>query len=328
MKRPNKFAARVDALSADDFEELCSAIAARKCKEKIGFSDYGEAAAEYRADSICPGCGSGECVKDGHASNGLQRYRCKGCGRTFGPLTGTVLEYGKKDLAVWVDFVACMCYNVQIEAAAEICNISHQTAYEWRHRVFTTVDGYQRRTILKNRVWIDEMYVADSALKGEPGWTRMRGLSKNQICIVVAIDVYKNVVVTVCGHGKPSSKRIRAALESHIEKGATIVHDMEKSHRALVRAVGATDEAHRADTRDPAYLEGMNMINSLCSWIRRYLFRHAGMKPENLQSYLNWYVYLFRVKQAKEKWPKTERVVRHLIMTDASYRSSRGINHQ
>lgn len=85
------------------------------------------------------------------------------------------------------------------------------------------------------------------------------------------------------------------------------------------------DEAYKADTRDPAYLEGMQLVNSLCSWIKRYLWRFPGMRPENLQDYLNWYVYLFRVKRDDETWPKLERVVRHLVMTDATYRRSRGV---
>ena len=36
-----------------------------------------------------------------------------------------------------------------------------------------------------------------------------------------------------------------------------------------------------------------------------------------------WYVYLFRVNQAQERWPKTERVVHHLLMAETQYRSSR-----
>ncbi len=31
------------------------------------------------------------------------------------------------------------------------------------------------------------------------------------------------------------------------------------------------------------------------------------MKPDKMQSHLNWYVYLFRVNQARDRWPKTER---------------------
>ena len=46
------------------------------------------------------------------------------------------------------------------------------------------------------------------------------------------------------------------------------------------------------------------------------------MDPANLQSYLNLYVYLFRVKQDDERWPGIARVVRHLLMTYARFRSS------
>ena len=81
------------------------------------------------------------------------------------------------------------------------------------------------------------------------------------------------------------------------------------------------DEAYKADIKDPVYLESMAMVNNLCSWLRRYLSRFPGMKMFNLQSYLNWFVYLFRVKRSVDRWPKIARVVRHLLMAEASYRS-------
>lgn len=126
----------------------------------------------------------------------------------------------------------------------------------------------------------------------------------------------------ICGHGKPSSKRIKDALLSHIAPGSVIVHDMERSHPALVKAAKCTDEAYEADVVDPAYLEAMELVNSLCSWLRRYLFRFPGMKKANLHSYLNWFVYLFRVRRDEGKWPKTARVLRHLLISDSHYCSS------
>lgn len=175
----------------------------------------------------------------------------------------------------------------------------------------------------EGRVWIDELYLTDSDIVRSADYVPKRGLSKNKICIAVAIDAYKNAVVAICGHGKPSSRRIRDALLSHIAPGSVIVHDMEKAHMSLVRAAKCTDEAYKADVKDPVYLEAMELVNNLCSWLRRYLFRFPGMKKGNLQSYLNWFVYLFRVRRDEEKWPKTARVMRHLLMTDAHYRSSR-----
>ena len=39
----------------------------------------------------------------------------------------------------------------------------------------------------------------------------------------------------------------------------------------------------------------MEMVNDLCLWLKRYLWRFTGMSPRNLRAYLDWYVFLFRV---------------------------------
>lgn len=169
---------------------------------------------------------------------------------------------------------------------------------------------------------MDETYVNDTDLSKGYGQARKRGLSKQKVCIAVGIDARKEPVAVVCGHGKPSSARIRRALKPHIAEGAVLVHDRERAHGVLVRELKLEDEAHKADVRDPGYLEAMGLVNNLCSWIKRYLWRFTGMDPDNLQSYLNLYVYLFRVKRDDERWPKIARVVRHLLMTDARFRSS------
>lgn len=121
---------------------------------------------------------------------------------------------------------------------------------------------------------------------------------------------------------------MKKAMKAHVAKGATLVHDKERAHGVLVRELALGDEAYKADVRDPVYLEQMSLVNNLCSWVKRYLWRFTGMDPENLQSYLNLCVYLFRIKRDDERWPRIARVVRHLLMADARFRSSRqGRNH-
>ena len=323
MPRENPFAGMVAGFSADDFALLSAAVRERECREAVGFGTFAEAAALYRPSPPCLRCRSGSTRLDGREDNGLQRFRCPACGRRYNSLTGTVLEHSKSDMPTWVQFVRLMRFNVPLDAIAEVCGVSHQTAWEWRHRVFATVDGYQDGLVLRDRVWIDETYLVDTDLAHGFGQARKRGLSRQQVCIAVAIDVHKNPVAVVCGHGKPSSKRIKDGLASHIAEGSTIVGDKERAHNALVKAVKGTHEAYKADIRDPVYLEQVAMVNNLCSWIKRYLWRFTGMDMKNLQSYLNWYVYLFRVKQAKERWPEIARVVRHLLMVDSRFRSSR-----
>jgi transposase-like protein len=318
--RADRFTDLVKALDDADFKDLQQAVRERRCEERYGFATFEQAADLFRSEPSCPECG-GRASKNGKTPKGRQRYLCTVCGNNYSALSDTVLEYSKKSLPDWVSFITLMCHNASLELISEMLEIAHSTAYEWRHRVFATVDGYQARIKLKDRIWIDEIYVSDTAILRGSDFTVKRGLSKQKICIAVAIDVHKNPVAVICGNGKPSSKRIKDALLEHIEEGSVIVHDMEKAHRSLVKAAKCTDEPYRADIKDPAYLKNMELINSLCSWIKRYLWRYTGMKSENLQSYLNWFVYLFRVKRDDERWPKVERVIRHLLMSNSYYRS-------
>ena len=119
---------------------------------------------------------------------------------------------------------------------------------------------------------------------------------------------------------------IRAAGLRRFRSVAERAHGAKRpaSDRLWAAAALATlvDEPHKADVRDPVYLEAMALVNNLCSWLKRYLWRFTGMDPDKLQSYLNVYVYLFRVKRDDERWPKIARVVRHLFATDARFRSS------
>lgn len=322
MTRANPYSELVDGLSAGELDLLSAAVEERRLREEVGFGTLAEAAELYRPNPPCPSCGEPAPWRDGLAPSGVRRWRCPRCGARFTSLTGTVLENCKKPFPTWVDFVRLALFAVPLDACAEACRISHQTAWEWRHRLFAAVDGYQDRIVLRGRVWVDETYVNDTDLSRGYGQARKRGLSKQKICIAVGIDSRKEVVAVVCGHGKPSSSRMRRAMEGHIAEGSTLVHDRERAHNVLVRENGLADESYKADVRDPAYLEAMALVNSLCSWLKRYLWRFTGMDPANLQSYLNLYVYLFRVKRDDERWPKIARVVRHLMMADARFRSS------
>lgn len=43
------------------------------------------------------------------------------------------------------------------------------------------------------------------------------------------------------------------------------------------------------------------------------------MDVENLQTYLNWFIYLQRCKRDNDKWPKSEHILRHLILERTRY---------
>ena len=124
-----------------------------------------------------------------------------------------------------------MCHSASLRLMELVAEVSHGTAFLWRHKVFSTVDSWQEKVVFSGRVWIDAMYFNDTDLLHDLGRKPRRGLSKDLICVVVAIDAFKNVLAVVSEHGKPSTGRVNAALETHIRPGSTIVHDrLPSSH--------------------------------------------------------------------------------------------------
>lgn len=305
----------VAGLCEEEFEELLLAVSERKCREQIGYGTFAEASDLYVTDPTCPRCGSADVVLNGRTRTGVRRYLCKSCDRGFGALTGTALDGMRCDFPTLVGFVRLMRSDAPLDAIAESCGITHAQAWDWRHRVFSSVADYQDRIILRDRVWIDEMFLSDTDLTPLRRGKKKQGLSKEKACVFVAIDVHKNVVLRREGNGKPSSARTLKALGGNIAKGSTLVGDKERAHNALARQVGGPHLTFKADPSNEEYRSNLAMVNQLCSWVRRYLSRHTGMDMKYLQDYLNWYAYLFRVNQARKKWPPTQRIIRHLMLT-------------
>lgn len=85
----------------------------------------------------CAHCATEGAVIRGR-SNGLKRYRCGGCGRTFNALTGTPLaRLRKKEL--WAAFAAGLSDGDTVKGAAGRCGVADTTAFRWRHRFLAAV---------------------------------------------------------------------------------------------------------------------------------------------------------------------------------------------
>ncbi len=219
MKRLNPYSGLVGGLSAGKLELLSAAVEERRLREEIGVGTLAEAADRYRPRPACSACGEASPWRDGREPSGVRRWRCPSCGARFTSLTGTVLENCKKPLSTWVSFIRLALFAVPLDACAEACRITHQTAWKWRHRLFAAVDGYQDRIVLRGTVWVDETYINDTDLSRGYGQARKRGLSRQKVCIAVGIDSRKEPVAVACGHGKPSSGRIMEAMGGSCGEG-------------------------------------------------------------------------------------------------------------
>ncbi len=191
----------VFSLSDEDYEELKEAIAKRDNKARYNATTFEELATLYGRVPVCPNCKSTNVKKDGFTPQGKQRYRCnEEDGSRFTLLSDSIFNSTKKSFETWERYLVLMTFNVPLEMTESLCHISHRTAMLWRKKVFKTVENYQEKTMLRDRVWIDETHVTDcETLKGENIEVK-RGLSNQKLCITVVINQYKNVYAKIYGH--------------------------------------------------------------------------------------------------------------------------------
>src|SRR5579864_529717 len=80
----------------------------------------------------CPHCAGREVVGWGR-SDGLLRYRCKSCRRTFNALTKTPMAHLRKK-EKWLVHAQAMIEGRSLAKTAELCGVHPTTAFRWRHR--------------------------------------------------------------------------------------------------------------------------------------------------------------------------------------------------
>ena len=103
---------------------------------------------------ICPHCSSEKIVKNGH-KDGIQRFKCKECGKTFTYTNNTILFSSKKDINTWIKFCECLMNKLSIRKCTEICNINTHTAFNWKHKTLATLQNMQSEVHLKGELGSD-----------------------------------------------------------------------------------------------------------------------------------------------------------------------------
>jgi transposase-like protein len=197
-----------------------------------------------RIAESCRYCRSNGFVRYGHNKNGIQVYRCNDRGRRFTVLTGTIFDSHKIPISEWIEFL----YNlVSLSSGSWNNKNAITTSRYWLDKVFILVKAYQDSIVLKGNVILDETFypMRSSDIITVDG-KKLRGLSRNQICIGVACDD-EHVFCVLEGNGEPSQKKTYDAFRDHIAKGSLLIHDKEKAHKKLMDELELKSEAYAAD---------------------------------------------------------------------------------
>jgi transposase-like protein len=244
----------------------------------------------------CPHCHAGHPYRHGHA-HGLQRYRCRHCARTFNALSGTPLAR-LRHKARWLDYLGCMLDSRSVRRSATATGVAGATSFRWRHR-FLQLSKDDRTQRLAGIAEADEMFVLESHkgsrnLERPPrkrgGKATKRGLSNEQMCILVARDRSGQTIDAVTGKGPVGKRQLIEHLGGRLERDVLLVTDGHPAYPAFARAVGIAHEAlnTRAGERRRGALHIQN-VNAYHSRVRAWLVPFRGIASRYLSHYFGWH---------------------------------------
>lgn len=257
----------------------------------------------------CPRCFSEKVKRNGTVRNKQgytkQRYLCRGCGRSFNDLTGTPLAYSKKQ-HLWAKNALCMAQAKSVRKTAEILGVHPSTAFRWRHKVLNAIRA-QGKTRLAGVVEVDETFVLYSEkgsrklsrpARKRGGKAQKRGLSREQVCIVVAQDRQGGAVAQKGGMGAVTLNAVRHVLGGVVAEGAIVCTDGAGAYSRFCREVGA--QLVRVD-RMKRLRGSIYHINNVNNWHKRfkdwYVKDLRGVATKYLDNYTTWFIILDGVKK-------------------------------
>ena len=281
----------VEGLSYQQGEQVAAALQRRSLRQQaIAIIE-----AQPRHALACPRCYSSELHRHGSA-HGLQRYRCVPCGRTFNRLTGTPLAR-LRHKGKWLPYLAGMLASRTVRGAAALTGIHRNTSFRWRHR-FLINAKLDRQLPLRGITEADETYLLESQ-KGARQLTRparrrggvahKRGLSSEQVCILVARERSGSTVDFVTGRAPMTGAQLHQHLAPILASDSVLVTDGHPAYATFARRCGIVH--HAVNISNGTRVDGawhVQNVNAYHSRFKQWLRHFHGVASRYLENYLGW----------------------------------------
>lgn len=280
-----------------------------------------------KEEIICPNCGSSATVRYGTFDK-KQRYRCKGCSKTFTITTGSIRYQSKSSEKTWDIVLKGMIEDHTNEEIADDYGVFPSTVHTYRHKVMKQTLAYIKNQSLTGIVESDEFYSLPN-FKGSkkkyifnfgkgvqevyniPDYERyglksnteirgtkmLRGLSNDKVCYSTAIS-HAN---TFCGKpinwGNISATDIQSTLLKNLTPKAIFVGDRSKTNQHFVKEYKFENHLLEPDG-EGRYGEIYNLqkINSFHSKMKKRIKSNRSFATKYAEEYIAWFAWLLQVK--------------------------------
>lgn len=240
--------------------------------------------------SECPHC-HGKHVQKWGSFSSRQRYRCRGCGRTFSTFTGTALCYLKRPDR-WRRFLWCVDGRLTVRTSAAVLGVHKDTALRWRHRL---LDQWRKepKPRLKGRIVVGDFSIPHSAkgsrslarparVRGEP-W----GFPSTQTGPVTVLVAWASPTAMVIK--KVGVRRLRAGdYDEQITprvRDATEIVGFRGPMCALAGFAGRIGASYSWERRSFSPTQVFLVRRELRAWLKPF----KGVSTRRLDNYLEWF---------------------------------------
>ena len=273
----------------------------------------------------CTSCGSPEYSLYGtYDSNGetKQKYQCSKCGKIFTVTQRSIISESKLSFATWINLIICLYHGLSVEETARICGISAKSVQNNRLRLFYALKILDDRVKLTGEIVVDDTYFPLSFKGNRTGredFTMTRearkrgtdkrpsGLSKEQVCVIFALDENGKAVAKVAGAGAPNYQKFHWSLRNNVsgENITCIYSDKSRAIKRYAKINGydikqlKSSQVKRTlyDKESIECRKWLQKINSCHSKCKKYLSKFAGMSSDLLQGYVCLFTWRDRNKE-------------------------------
>lgn len=289
-RETKRLMALVDSLTTTQRRELLQLLQAAPQGEQV------LRMLESRMDArrSCPQCQCDNVVRSGHA-DGLQRYKCRGCARTFNALSGTPLAR-LRHKSKWLQQADVLCEGLIIRLAAAQLQVAASTAFRWRHR-FLQLAQSAKAGSLRGVVEVDETYELRSykgqsvplrAPRRRGGKASTRGMSKEHVPVLVARD--RSGATTDFVLHDANIVQVSSALQPVVAGDAIMCTDGSPMLASVAKVLHVAHEALNLSAgvrvRGPWHIQNVNAYHSR---FKGWKHRFHGVATSYLPSYLGWF---------------------------------------
>lgn len=274
---------------------------------------------------VCPKCKSTNVKKNG-TKNKKQRYRCNNCHYVFTLNSHTSLKYTKLSFDKLYEFIDMSQYDISLRKTAIRIKVSLPTAFLMRHKLYETLKYFQNSLILSGNIYADELYFPRNCKDGSSldyRHSRKHGSDKkeienrrkDQITVMMAFDDCGHCLLKRIKSGSNKSEQMDKFFRKRVKDNSTLFTDGYRHYKSIAELINAV---HIADKGTENMTKEHQTINDLSSSVKRFINEiHNGVATKYLQSYLDWYSFLYFINHLKNDIKKTLiKILSHLLSSN------------